>query len=350
MKEVDVIIVGSGLAGTCLALHLLEAGKSISIIHHEGHSSTRVAAGLYNSITGRNMVKTWRADDLFPYLLKFYSDLESTSGVRFLNRSGIYRPFKSISEQNEWSGKSVEPGYQPFIDRIYAAKRLEPVIDDLGGVQLKQAGYLDTTTYLHAAHAMLAEYMDHQKFDSSKLQIQEDKVRYEDISARHLICCEGVAAVENPLFGWLPFSPVKGEVLEVEADMELTTIVNRGVFIIHREGNRFRVGSNYNNYDQTWTPTEAAREEITGKLNELINVPYKIVNQYAGVRPATRDRKPFIGMHPKFKNVGIFNGLGAKGVSLAPYFARHFTEHLVNQSALDKDVTIERYYSHYSDN
>jgi glycine/D-amino acid oxidase-like deaminating enzyme len=54
----------------------------------------------------------------------------------------------------------------------------------------------------------------------------------------------------------------------------------------------------------------------------------KILKHKAGLRPATFDRKPFIGFHDKHKNVAIFNGFGSKGVSLIPYFAMNLADHI----------------------
>ena len=66
--EYDFIIVGQGIAGTVLADHLIGSGFKILVIDESGLSnSSRVAGGLFNPITGRNMVKTWRADELFSY-------------------------------------------------------------------------------------------------------------------------------------------------------------------------------------------------------------------------------------------------------------------------------------------
>ena len=42
--------------------------------------------------------------------------------------------------------------------------------------------------------------------------------------------------------------------------------------------------------------------------------------------------------HPDHENVGIFNGLGTKGVTLAPHFARHIADYLLNKSVIDKEV------------
>jgi glycine/D-amino acid oxidase-like deaminating enzyme len=47
---------------------------------------------------------------------------------------------------------------------------------------------------------------------------------------------------------------------------------------------------------------------------------------------------------PKHPQVGVFNGLGTKGVSLAPYFAHQFAELLVNGSEIEEEVQIGRYF------
>ena len=52
---------------------------------------------------------------------------------------------------------------------------------------------------------------------------------------------------------------------------------------------------------------------LENKLNAILDVNFITIDHFAGIRPATKDRRPFIGTHPEFKNIGIFNGLGSKG-------------------------------------
>ena len=92
----DFLIIGQGIAGSLLAYELLQKNQSLDILNIDSNqSSSKVAAGLYNPITGRKMVKTWNCDDIFPGLEKYYQSLEETLGVRFLHPIGIYRPFFS---------------------------------------------------------------------------------------------------------------------------------------------------------------------------------------------------------------------------------------------------------------
>ena len=73
-----------------------------------------------------------------------------------------------------------------------------------------------------------------------------------------------------------------------------------------------------------------------------MGIPFDTVEQKTGIRPATKDRRPFIGFHPEQKLLGIFNGFGAKGVSLAPYFAEHLAMCMEQKTAIDPEVSINR--------
>ena len=117
--SVDYIIVGQGLAGSCLALQLLKENKRIVVIDEpDEHSATQVAAGLFNPVTGRIMTKTWKADLLFPYLHEFYREAERLTGESFFHPMPLYRPFLSIEEQNEWMGKSAHASLEKYIDAV----------------------------------------------------------------------------------------------------------------------------------------------------------------------------------------------------------------------------------------
>jgi len=68
-----------------------------------------------------------------------------------------------------------------------------------------------------------------------------------------------------------------------------------------------------------------------------------VVMHKAGIRPTVKDRRPFLGAHPDHNNLYVFNGLGTKGVSLAPYFAKHLVDHMVDGVELMKEVSIGRF-------
>ena len=81
------------------------------------------------------------------------------------------------------------------------------------------------------------------------------------------------------------------------------------------------------------------------RLAALIEMPLEVRNQVAGIRPATKDRRPVAGQHPQHKPLFIFNGLGTKGVSLAPYCAGVFAAYLLQQKEIPAEINIKRFFS-----
>jgi glycine oxidase len=109
------------------------------------------------------------------------------------------------------------------------------------------------------------------------------------------------------------------------------------------EENIFRVGSTYE-YDETDVNiTEEARTRIVENLDSLIDVPYEIVDQVAGIRPTTGDRRPVIGEHKEHKELYIFNGLGAKGYLLAPLLSQELMNHILNDDPLHPELALQRF-------
>ncbi len=346
--EIDFLLVGQGLAGTALAYRLKQEGKRIVIVDEPlANKSSRIAAGLYNPVTGRKMVKTWKADQLFPEIAPFYQQLEKLTGKFFFNEQPIYRPFLTVEEQNEWMGNSADPNFVPYLEKIVTGSQSEHLKDRFGGVMLKNCGWLDINSLLDAMATYFADGLIVERFEEERLVREDTHWRYGEIRAGALVYCNGLGAMASRYFGFLPFAPVKGEIMELRQDFCPGYIVNRGVFRIHLGEGIHRVGSTYSQHDLEVGVTESGKEEILGRLGDLVNLPVEeIIAHKTGIRPATRDRKPFLGKHPTEQSVYIFDGFGAKGVSLIPYFSKLMCSYLLSNSAIEKDVDIARYFNY----
>lgn len=259
----------------------------------------------------------------------------------------LYRPFISVEEQNEWMGKSANEELGKYIEAVHIAPvETEMVKNPFGGLSLKQCGYLDTVKFSASVREHLREHatMLDETFTEDELIINPEGVEYRDHRASKIIFCQGVEALTGKLFSWLPIRPLKGETLMIKTDIPISTIYNRGVYAVP---GIWKVGATYQAKDVSPVVSEAARKELLEKLDELISFPYEIVTQSWGIRPTTPDRKPILGVHPEYPSVVIFNGLGTKGVSLAPYFSKVLAASLENGAPINKEVDIER-YKHYN--
>lgn len=349
-NEYDYIIVGQGLAGTCLSHALRLRGKSVLVIDNVSEpSASLVAGGLFNPVTGRNMVLTWRAHDIFPFLHTFYRGLEELLNDRFLYNIPIYRPFISIEEQNEWQGKSSEDRFGEFVKQIHIAPLEEDKLHNpFGGLEMSQTGYLNTRKLLGSYSALLREEsaIAFESLDPDLMNLNGENVVYKEHSAKKIIFCEGPGVSSNRWFNKAKIVPLKGDVLRIKTSKRLDKVFNRGIFIlpIDESGTECVVGSTYDRTDQSWEPTAKGRGEIEQKLQQMIKCEYQVTDHKAGLRPSVVDRRPVIGTHPEDERLAIFNGLGTKGVSLGPFFADHFAQHLVDGCELSKEVNVRRFF------
>ena len=345
MTKLDFLIVGQGLAGSLLANELLNRGQKVKIWDFPTKKgSSHVAAGLYNPITGRKMVKTWLADELFGSIQDFYSDLEKKLSAKFHHPLPIYRPFHDVAELNDWEGKVSDDRYKGFVSEVKSTAWIKHnVLNPVGGLILSRSGYVDLPTMLAAFKKHFIEKSSYirEAFDYAELRETKEGVTYKSMVAQKIVFCEGPHAVKNPFCSALKFRLVKGEILDMKLNLPENYIVNRGVFAIPKKGN-FRVGSTYNHQDLSWETSVSGQKEIEERLQKLYSGPHTLIHAMAGIRPATFDRKPFVGKLNERGSINIFNGLGAKGVSLAPYFSAMMAEFLLKKSMIPDVVNPKR--------
>lgn len=342
----DFIIIGQGLAGSSLAVHLIRRGYNVAVIDNAGaNHSSRIAAGLFNPITGKKFVKTWLADTLFPFLHSFYNDTEVMTGARFFYPMPVYRPFLSVEEQNEWMARSADPAFSQYIGEVHAEEAVQGVHNPLGGLMLKSSGFLDTKNYIGAVGKLISAngIVRDELFDETALRFDDAGVVYRDLRARKIIFCAGTH--QNKLTQWLPVNILKGETLSIRCNLDSSKVINRGVYMVpYAEGRHWKTGATYNFTDKSLEITPQGRAELEEKITELVNIPYQVENQEWGFRPVTPDRRPILGPHPELGHVIIFNGLGTKGVTLAPYFSSVLADWLEGKGTIPPAVDIRRFY------
>jgi glycine oxidase len=347
-KRVDFLIIGQGLAGSCLTLQLWKKRKDVFVIDHPNpNSASIVAAGLFNPVTGKLMTKTWMADQLFSYLHTFYRESEQILNERFFYPIPLYRPFLSVEEQNEWMGKSSGTAMEQYIDQVFSHSQFDnEVTNPFGGLLLKNCGYVDTNGLIDMVRSTLIEKgcFECETFNENELEALENSVRYKGIEANKIIYCNGIDSLKSRFFRQLPIRPLKGEALLIRLDQTLKRIYNRGVYVVptNSEG-VYKVGATYNAKDKSEGSTEEGKEELIERLSALIRVPFEILKQEWGLRPTSIDRKPIIGSLPTHPNVVIFNGLGTKGVSLAPFFSNQLVNWLIKEGQIESSVNVNRF-------
>ncbi len=347
--KVDFIIVGQGLAGTLLANELILRKKSILVIDDPSQfKASVVAAGLINPVVFRRLTKSWFADTVFPQMETTYRQLEKLLNQKFYFPCQINR-ILSEDETHLWKDRV-------FANRLSNYADLEPylhfknqAINFPHGIgRITKAGRIDLQKLIFSYTAFLEQnsLIRKEKFSFEKLKLKPDLISYDDILAEKIIFCEGHAASENPYFERLKFKHSKGELLEVKIpELGLGEIISKDLFVMPLGEDCYKVGATYTWDKLNGDNTDTAREDLLSRLKSITPAKPVVLNQMAGIRPTMHDRKPVLGFLPDSPQIGIFNGLGSKGVMLGPFFARQFALHILDPSEIiHPEASITRYF------
>ncbi len=346
--HIDFLLVGQGLAGVMLAHFLQKAGASVVVIDdaHRGGASVE-AAGLINPITGRRLAKSWRIDELFPFAENTYAELEAQFQQPFFRRRPIIRALFSAKEDNDWAARASDPEYSKY---LYEGVWDNPIRDFIqpayGFGQITGAGQVEVAALLSAfsTRGLQEGWLIQGNFDHSKLQLENGKALYEGLQPDRVVFCEGYGLHKNPFFNYLPMEGNKGEVLLVRIPgFPRDLIFKHKVFIAPFAGDRFWVGASYlREFADEW-PSSSERERMVSFLRQALKVPFTVEDHRAAIRPTVPDRRPLLGIHPAYPQLAVFNGLGTKGSSLAPFWGAYFADVLLNGAPLDPEVDIRRF-------
>lgn len=326
-------VVGAGIAGTLSCLELIRREQTVRwIIDSDRPACSKVAAGMYNPITGKRFAKTWQVDVLQPFMETYYRKLEELTGTHFLFPKPVMKLFTDPDERGRWEARKDNDEFQRLAKPLEPDGRPDGVRDlGYGGFIVPNAGSVRVATMLEAAKS----YLD------SRLEIIYGTFEEHSPIDGDIIHCNGWRGVDNPLLNDIPLRHAHGDVLTIEsAKLGDSHILNTGVYILPLGQDIFRVGATYNWNRLDPGPTEEGRKELTGQLDEILDVPYAVIDHGAGIRPATKRRTPVLGRVPEQPKHIVFNGLGSKGVLLAPYYTRQLIEHLLDDKPLDRDVDI----------
>ena len=348
MKRVEFFIVGNGLAGTMLAFEMLKNDIEFRIISSpEKSRASEVAAGMINPLVFKRLTKSWLVDELLPVAIKRYKYLENLLNERFYFEKKILKPL-SGQEKELWLERKRDRAFQNYIYSVDDFSPVENVIPAAAFAQVNGAGFVAlssflklTDIYFRKQGLIIDAILDLQRMRPDSLSFS-----IEDFEASKIVFCEGAHIRHNPLFQWVKMVPVKGEVLLIHAPaLSEEYILNKKVFVLPVGKQHFKVGSTYEWRNLNDIPTDEGKSSIIERLEKVINCDYEIVQHRAGVRPATADRRPVLGAHPEYKRNFVFNGLGTKGVMLAPYFAREMLIFLTSKNyKLNREVCVERFY------
>jgi len=344
--QIDILIIGQGISGTFLSWYLQQEGFSFLVIDTpQSNTASKVAAGVINPVTGRRIVKTWLIDEVLPFALDAYQQLGKEIGVTAIEQKNIVDFFPTPQMKVAFDKRFAED--QQYLAQPSDENNFRKWFNyDFGYGEIQPAYLVNLPGILPAYRQRLLQnqQLREEPFDSSLLQLNHQNIQYKDITATYILFADGIASVQSPWFRQLPFAPNKGEALWLEIpELPSTHIFKRGFSLIPWSKDIFWLGSTYLWEFENDHPTPGFRNFAETWLKQTVKLPYKTIDHKAAVRPATLERRPFVGFHPLHPHVGIFNGMGTKGCSLGPYFAQQLAKHLRSGTGIAPEADVQRF-------
>ena len=345
--EVDYLIIGQGICGTFLSYYLLQKGKSLIVIDESNtYSASKVASGVINPVTGRRIVNTWMIDELLPFAQNAYDQIGRDLNIEVIKETGVL-DFHATPQMKDAFAERIKE------DDTYLSETQDEMWNEYfrfnyGIGQIKPCLLIDIQLLLNKwrLHLLKKAILREELFDFSQFTVDAHNsfVQYKDIKARKIIFCDGVAGFDNIYFNKLPYMRTKGEALIAEIEgLPRTNIFKQGISIVSWKEDLFWIGSSYEwNYKDVH-PTDMFRRKTEQQLSYWLKLPFKIIDHLASERPANVERRPFVGLHPLYKCIGILNGMGTKGCSLAPFFANELVQYLLEGIPINNLADVSRF-------
>lgn len=338
----DVIVLGHGLAGAAFVEACWSRGLRVAMVgaHRAGEAST-VAAGLVNPLVLRRLVPSWRVQEILPFSREHYRRMEQREDMAFWHAMPLDVVFPDAAAARHWATRSTSEEAGAFMATDGPEVRFANAIrSEHGTGRILQSAWLDVNACLAAQRDRLVALGDFFAEQGVPRSPRDGSVEVGPFSAPLLVRCEGA-------FARLPgLVPVKGETLVAHIPgLGLGHMLHRGVFMQPLGGDRYRIGATFK-WDGVWEgPTAEGRKGLLDRAAGLLApeamARLTVLEHASGVRPAAKDRRPILGRLNA--NEAVFNGLGARGVLLAPWCGEHLAAHLFDGRALDPEVDHRRF-------
>lgn len=343
--DIDVIIVGQGLAGSSLAWALIDRGmRPLVVDDRRATSASSVAAGLITPVTGARL----RLQPDFGFLANaaaaHYRAVEAATGTACFHTRPALRLLTTERELATWHEADAK-----------LRAELEPAGDLPAEIRpgtvntvMPNAARVDTQRYLEAVHTALCDLgvMIRGHVEPDDIERDDRGIALPELGVRadRLVFCRGYADADNRFFEGPQWRPAKGQVLTIRSEqMALSTTVHaEGIWLTPLGGALYIAGASYEWDTLDDRPTAEAREMLCEKIDRMLNVDYTVVDHRAAVRPIVQGRRPVCGPSPDDDRIWLFNGLSSKGALYAPTVATQVAGCLCKDIPVDDAYRLDR--------
>ena len=346
--SLNVLIAGGGLTGILLSQALTARQVPHKIVDNNNpHSGTAASSGILNPVMGRRRQVVTDYEKFLPTALQAYKDLENLLQTPLFHTAEIVDLHLSGEESRFFDERATElPQFLQPKTLIGSAQKL-----DAGwGATVTTGGYLlNLSTLVSGYKAYLQQQgrLITDTFTANSVTSQSDRLYYAGELYSHIILCNGIQALETPLFQRLPLSANKGQALIIQTDIDLPphSIYKWGgeLSLVPLGAGRYWAGASFEWKYTDPLPTAHYLKQTEIQLCRYFPYPSKILKQVSGLRTSSLDRRPVAGFHPNNEAWGIVNAMGTKGVIQAPYLTAEMAANLTEEKTIFNSNSLNRF-------
>lgn len=343
MKKVDYIIVGCGYAGIFFAHQLIKNRKTFLLFTGRNQPASQVSAGIVNPVVLKKFTSFWKAQEQIHLLHQTLAEIQEYLGKNYFISAPVNRVFHNEDEKKLWLLKSETPELQTFLSKnIRYSTEIE---NQYGMGEVLQSGRLEVMSFFADFHTYLHEHSlaVTENFNYDELNISTNS--YQDITFKHLVFCEGMGVCNNPFFKDIPVHPNKGHhlVVKLSSPPKDAVVFKKKHFLFPMNTEQWYYGGTYDRDDSSEEISAKAVTELNLGLRQIYSSDYETQQIKFGFRPTVKDRRPILGAPPEVKNLYVFNGLGARGILNASFFAPQLFKHIEFGEELNPEVDLKRF-------
>lgn len=357
-QHTEVLIIGGGVIGCSIAYELAKRGISNTIVerHRVASGATQAAAGMLAAqaefIEHPALCRlAQKSRDQFPRLIEELHELTSIhtgyAGTGILRVAMDGDDVASFQQRNQLVADRHEMKWLSSTDAIALESELSPSIG--GALLLPKDRQLQAPLYAAAlAQAAIQlgttilEYTNVERLLMKDGRVCGVQLADRTLYANHVVLVAGLYSsnVLNSIGLSLPLHPVKGEcvaVRHVRRLLQHTVYTNNG-YLVPKTNGEIIIGATVipNSYE-----LHVSADSIVSLLSraaELIPAIEEaaIVRTWAGLRPETATRLPYIGAHPDLEQLWIAAGHYRNGILLSPITAEIIADSIEHRTSQEE--------------